>query len=61
MTKPTTERESQFKIRELRAEMKSLTDSVKFTSDEFEDMKTRLREATEEREALRKANEEFTC
>lgn len=59
MTKPTNERESRSEIRELRAEMKTLTDSVKFMSDKFEDMKKGLREATEEREALRRANEEL--
>lgn len=59
MAKSMTDRESRGEIRELRAEMKSLTESVKFMSDEFEDMKKRLREATEEREALRKSNEEL--
>lgn len=59
MTKPTNEKGSRSEIRELRAEMKTLTDSVKFMSDKFEDMKKGLREATEEREALRRANEEL--
>lgn len=59
MTNPTNERENRSEVRELRAEMKSLTDSVKFMSHEFDDMKKCLREATKEREALRRANEEL--
>lgn len=52
-----TDRENRNDLRELRAELKAVTDSIKFINDEFEDMKKKLKEACLEREALRKDND----
>ncbi|CAN7938936.1 unnamed protein product [Ixodes hexagonus] len=51
-----TERDSRNDYRELRAEMRTLKESMDFINAEFEDMKKKLEEARGERDALKKEN-----
>lgn len=53
---PPTDRDFRNEIRELRAELKELKESVKFMNAEFEEMKKKLVVASADRDALRREN-----
>lgn len=51
------DRDDRHELRDLRAEIKELKESMHFINSEFEDMKKKLEEAREERDSLKKDNE----